>query len=125
MGTLATFARVYVSDLEPALGLFTDAGAPEPRLRFSHASGLELALVGDVLVLAGPEEVLAGFRETQVTSVVDDLDVALDRARGLGAEVLRGPAAQETGRNATVRMPFGAVVEYVEWSAEVRARLGV
>lgn len=125
MRTLATFARVYVSDLEPALALFTDGGAPAPRLRFSHASGLELALVGEVLVLAGPDEVLDGFRSTQVTSVVEDLEAALDHARGLGGEVLRGPAAQATGTNATVRLPFGAVVEYVEWTDEVRAQVGV
>lgn len=125
MHTLATFARVYVSDLGPALELFTDAGAPEPRLRFSHASGLELALVGDVLVLAGPDEVLDGFRSTQVTSVVEDLDAALAHARVLGGEVLRGPADQETGRNATVCLPFGAVVEYVQWSEAVRAQVGL
>lgn len=98
---------------------------PAPRLRFSHASGLELAIVGDVLLLAGPDAVLAGFRSTQVTSVVEDLAAALDHARGLGAEVLRGPATQETGTNATVRLPFGAVVEYVEWSDAVRAQVGL
>jgi hypothetical protein len=122
MRTLATFARVYVSDLEPALELL---GGGEPRLRFSHASGLELALVDQVLVLAGPDEVLDAFRSTQVTAVVEDLGEALDRARGLGAEVLREPAAQATGTNATVRLPAGAVVEYVEWTDEVRVRLGV
>jgi len=125
MRTLATFARVYVSDIEAALALFSDGEPPAPRLRFSHASGLELALVGEVLVLAGPDEVLDGFRSTQVTSVVEDLDAALDHARGLGGEVLRGPAAQATGTNATVRLPFGAVVEYVEWTDEARAQAGV
>jgi len=101
-----------VSDLEPALALFTDGGAPGPRLRFAHGLELELELelVGEVLVLARPDEVL---------------DAALDHPRRLGGEVLRGPAAQATGTNATVRMPFGAVVEYVEWTDEVRAQAGV
>jgi hypothetical protein len=122
---LATFARVYVSDLDAALELLAGGGEPAPRLRFAHASGLELALLGDVLVLAGPDELLDAFRETQVTAIVEDLGAALRHARSRGATVVRGPADGPTGTNATVRLPFGAVVEYVQWTAAVRAQVGV
>jgi len=121
MVVLASFARVYVSNIDDGIVLFQRSPGELPRLRFSHASGLELALVGDVLILAGPHEVLAGFRETQVTLVVDDLDEALTEAHARNGTMVRGPAEQATGRNATVRYPGGAVVEYVEWSPATRA----
>ncbi len=99
---------------------FRRAPAEAARLRFSHASGLELALVGDVLVLAGPEDMLRDFRATQVTLVVDDLDGALIDAATRHGTLRRGPQQRATGRNATVGYPSGAVVEYVEWSPATR-----
>jgi predicted enzyme related to lactoylglutathione lyase len=67
--------------------------------------------VGDVLILAGPTQVLDAFRAMQVTVIVDDLDAALQRARSQDGSVLRGPATQPTGRNATVSYSSGATIE--------------
>jgi hypothetical protein len=125
MNTLATFARAYVSNIEQGIALFRRHPTERPRLRFSHASGLELALVGDVLILAGPQDVIDGFRSTQVTVIVDDLDQAIEDARRLGGDLLRPPAPQQTGTNATVSFPFGAVVEYVQWTSPIRHSVGV
>jgi hypothetical protein len=50
MTALAIFARVYVSDLDEGIRV---GGGTAPRLQFARPSGLQLALVGDVLVLAG------------------------------------------------------------------------
>jgi hypothetical protein len=125
MVTLASFARVYVSDIDDGIALFRQSPGERPRLRFSHASGLELALVGDVLILAGPDHVLNGFRATQVTQVVDDLDAALAIAQDRGGSLVRAPSEQPTGRNATMSFPSGAVVEYVEWSSATRAEVGL
>lgn len=125
MTVLATFARVCVSDLDAALAAFAAAGVDGVRLRFRHGSGLELALVGDVLVLAGPDEVLAPFRATDVTIVVDDVEVAVRDALRGGAEVVREVALQPVGRNATVAFPAGPVVEFVEWDDATRASVGL
>jgi hypothetical protein len=122
MTMLASFARVYVSDIDEGIAIFQRSPQEQPRLRFSHSSGLELALVGDVLILAGPAHLLDAFRATQVTVIVDDLDTALQRARSQNGSVLRGPATQPTGRNATVRYRSGAIVEYVEWSPATMAQ---
>lgn len=120
---LATFARVYVSDIEEGIALFSSG--ENPRLRISHGSGLELALVGEVLILAGPPEVIEPFRSTQVTVIVDDLDVAIADVAGAGGRIRRQPAHQPTGRNVTISYANGADVEYVEWSATTRAQVGV
>jgi hypothetical protein len=125
MIVLASFARVYVSDIDEGIAIFQRFPGEQPRLRFSHSSGLELALVGEVLILAGPAQVLDAFRATQVTVIVDDLDAALHRAQGHEGRLLRGPAAQPTGRNATVSYRSGAIVEYVEWSPAIKAQAGL
>jgi hypothetical protein len=125
MTILATFARVYVSDIDGGIAMFRRSADETPRLRFSHASGLELALVGGVLILAGPHDVLEAFRPTQVTVIVDDLDAALRDADAHHSKVLREPAIQETGRNATVSYDIGAVVEFVEWTQATREMVGM
>lgn len=76
MAVLATFARLYVEDLDLALDALAAAGLTNVRLRFVHRAGLQLALVNDVLVLAGKRKLLDEFRSTDVTVIVDDLDVA-------------------------------------------------
>ncbi|MHB8191519.1 MAG: VOC family protein [Ferrimicrobium sp.] len=125
MAILASFARVYVADINEGIALFRRSPEEAPRLRFSRASGLELVLVGDVLVLAGSEDVLRHFRATQVTLVVDDLDGALIDAATRHSVLRGGPEHQVTGRNATVGYPGGAMVEYVEWSLATRVEAGL
>lgn len=125
MAQLATFARVYVSDLNEGVALFATDVRTTPRLKFSHASGLELALVGDVLILAGPQKVLDQFRSTQATVIVDDLDAAIAESIQYGGHLLREPASQPTGRNVTISYRTGAVIEYVEWSAAIREQVGL
>ncbi|NJA60249.1 hypothetical protein [Streptomyces sp. NEAU-H3] len=102
MTVLATFARSYVDDLDAALPAFRALTGEEPRLRFSHR-GIELAVIGGFLLLAGPPETLAPVRATHATVVVDAL----------------------TPRNLVVRHVGGAVIEYVEFDAATRAAAGL
>lgn len=125
MPALATFARMYVRDLEATIAALEACGVSGVRLRFGHAAGLQLALVGDVLVLAGSDEQLAPFTATDLTVVVDELEPATTSAQAVGAVVVRGPADQATGRNATVSFPGGPVVEFVEWDQRTRSAVGV
>ncbi len=122
---LATFARICVSDLDAGIAAMAASGVTGVRLRFGHAAGLQLALVGDVLLLAGTAEQLDPFRATDVTVVVDDLDAAAAEAQRAGAVTTREPADQATGRNVTVAFPAGPVVEFVEWDAATRTAAGL
>lgn len=125
MAALASFARICVTDLDAALVALAASGVSDVRLRFGHATGLQLALVGDILVLAGPDDIIAPFRSTDVTIIVDDLDDAIAAARSAAAEIVRGSAEQEVGRNVTVAFPGGPIIEYVEWNQATRARAGL
>jgi|SRR5882757_3272619 len=125
MVVLATFARLYVADLSPAIDALAASGVTGVRLRFGHAAGLQLALVGEVLVLAGPDDVLAPFRATDLTVIVDDLDDAIAVARRGGGQVRREPAEQATGRNVTMSFAAGPVIEYVEWNRPTREAVGM
>lgn len=124
MTVLATFARSYVDDLDAALPAFRALTGEDPRLRFSHR-GIELAVIGGFLLLAGPPEALAPVRATHATVVVDALTPVLDRAAREGAEILAPPRAAPTGRNLVVRHVGGAVIEYVEFDAATRAAAGL
>lgn len=125
MAILASFSRVYVADIEEGIELFRQTPQESPRLRFSLPTGLELALVGEVLVLAGPAEALEPVRATQVTLIVDDLEETLATGRNRSGRLVRGPFQAPTGQSATLAYPGGAVVEYVEWNAETRNATGL
>ncbi|WP_405864159.1 VOC family protein [Streptomyces sp. NBC_00005] len=113
MKILKTSARLYVDDLDRALPLLTELTGCDPRQRFSYGE-LELAAIGDFLVVAGSPEALAPFRSVQATVVVDDLVEAERVLSTHGAEILSGPKDVPTGRNLTARHADGAVIEYVE-----------
>jgi predicted enzyme related to lactoylglutathione lyase len=85
----------------------------ERRIPFPHL-GIDVAVVGAFIVLAGTEEALSGFREAGSLLVVDDLDATLHWAMAAGATVLHGPQDAPGGRNATVRNPDGLVAEYYQ-----------
>jgi predicted enzyme related to lactoylglutathione lyase len=113
MQIMGTYARLYVDELDPALTLLASLLGEPPANRFSYGE-LELATVGSVLVLAGSEEALRPYRETQATMIVDDLDEVLTFLSEHGATVIAGPDEVPTGRNLTARHGDGAVVEYVQ-----------
>jgi hypothetical protein len=107
---LATLARVYVDDLDAALPTFTALAGEPPQSRFGYR-GLELARVGGFLLIAGPPEALAPYRNTHATVLVGSLDDVLE-----SGTVLDGPNKVPTGRNVTLRHAGGAVIEYVEFA---------
>ncbi|WP_067549017.1 glyoxalase/bleomycin resistance/dioxygenase family protein [Nocardia crassostreae] len=114
MAVLETLARVYVDDLNTALPTFTALTGLQPGLRFPYQD-LELARIGDYLLIAGTPEALAPYRGTHATTIVDDLDAVLALLAETNADILDGPNDVPTGRNLTVRHPGGAQIEYVEF----------
>ncbi|MFG2289418.1 hypothetical protein ACGFOU_25530 [Streptomyces sp. NPDC048595] len=122
MSVLATFARVYVDDLDVALPTFVELTGEQPRLRFAYGD-LDLAAVGGYLLLAGSAEALAPYSGTHATTIVESLDQVLRITEQHGGEILDGPNEVPTGRNVTVRHPGGATVEYVQFHATARSAL--
>ncbi|GAA2710294.1 hypothetical protein GCM10010315_09910 [Streptomyces luteosporeus] len=122
MPALATLARVYVDDLDVALPTFVALTGEQPRLRFSYRD-LDLASVGDYLLLAGSEEALAPYRGTHATAIVESLDQVLELTEQHGGKILDGPNEVPTGRNMTVLHPGGATIEYVQFHAIARSAL--
>lgn len=78
--------------------------------------GLELAQIGDLLLIAGTDKALKPFRSAQATFLADSLDEFRAYLEEKGAEIIRGPSKVPTGRNMTVRHPDGSVIGYVEHS---------
>ncbi|MCT2590960.1 hypothetical protein LHJ74_13745 [Streptomyces sp. N2-109] len=116
MTVLTSYARMYVDDLDTALPTFEALSGTKPALRFAYQD-LELATIGDYLLVAGTPEALAPYRNVQATAIVDDLDEILAVVAREGGETLDGPNTVPTGRNLTVLHPGGAVIEYVQWDA--------
>ena len=117
MAIVRSLSRLYVSGVDAGLAdlrRFTNAPV---RLRFRHGA-LELASIGDLLLVGGDEASLAPFRATQATALTNDLDGVLAICRADGDEIVAGPSPVPTGRNMTVRHLSGAVIEYVEWQAD-------
>lgn len=124
MRVLRTYARAYASNLDEALGALSSVTGRPAGMRFTMPNGLELAAVGAVLVVAGDEKILAPYRSTQATLIVDDLDECTALLARAGALVLRGPRQVPTRLNLTARRPGGVQIEYVGWDPAQWDRIG-
>jgi hypothetical protein len=93
---------------ESVLGVACDARMPMPD------AGLELAIVGNVLLIGNPGTPGEAARATAFTLLVasvPDHVAALERA---GAAVTEPVASGPAGRRARVRLPDGALVEVID-----------
>lgn len=118
MKIIKTLTRIYVSEMDNTLKFYESLLGVKAGIRFSYqAMGLELAEVGNLLIIAGPDSALDMIRETQVTFLVDSIDQFKLYLESSGCEILRGPQQVPTGKNMTVRHPDRAVFEYVEHSS--------
>lgn len=116
---LKTYARLWADDLDAALPALVAVVGAEPDLRFDF-EGVELAAVGDFLVIAGPPEERRRYAHASATVVVSDLDAVLGV---VGGELTTPVLTSETGRFCYVRQPGGPEVEYVEWVPDLVARI--
>jgi predicted enzyme related to lactoylglutathione lyase len=115
MKVLQTLVRIYVEDLDSALVFYENLLGIKCNLRFSYSEiGLELASVGQFLLLCGSESALKPFHDTKATLVVDSLDEFKQFLELNGAKIIRGPKVVPTGSNMTVEHSDGSVIEYVQ-----------
>lgn len=115
MKILKTLSRLCVNDLKSAIEFYEELlGTPVSRsIKISQIS-LEIAQIGDILLIAGSDEALKPFRSTQATFLVDSLDEFKAYLEEKGAKIIRGPTKVPTGRNMTLKHADGSIIEYVE-----------
>ncbi|SMG23044.1 glyoxalase [Paraburkholderia susongensis] len=89
----------------------------ERRLSFPEM-GIEVAVIGAFIVLAGTDEALAPVRHIEAALIVDSLDDFAGPLRSLGASVPSEFHQTPVGRNMTVQHPDGFVAEYFEAARE-------
>lgn len=110
-----TLNRFYVADIEAAIDFYEKILNQECKLRFKYPhEDLELAQIGNILILAGSNEVLKPFRDTKATFLVDSIIDFKNFLLNNGATVIRDLKTVPTGMNMTVKHLDGTIVEYVE-----------
>lgn len=115
MKILKTLIRVYVDDLDSSLSFYENLQFTKAQSRFGYPEmKLELATVGDVLLIAGSKEALKPFQHTNGTFLVDSVEEFKMFVEQRGGKTISGIKDVPTGRNMTVEHPDGAIIEYVE-----------
>lgn len=74
MKILQTLSRLYINDLNSALEFYEELLGTPAAMRFKIPQiGLELAQIGDILLITGSNEALKPFRSTQAAFLVDSI----------------------------------------------------
>lgn len=120
MTILRTYARVWSEDADSALPLLERLTGEQPHLRLAFES-VELAAVGDFLVIAGPAEFRERYTHASATVVVSDLDALVKDLEEAGATITTPLTAGPTGSFLYARHADGIAVEYVQWTPELVA----
>lgn len=107
--------RFYVHDIEQAIEFYEKVLNEKCNLRFRYSQvNLDLAQIGSILILAGSDEALKPFRDTQATFLVDSIIEFKDFLLNNGATIIRDIKEVPTGLNMTVKHLDSTIVEYVE-----------
>ena len=115
MKVLKILSRIYVNNLDDHIDFYENLLDSKTELRFSMPeAGLELAQVGNILIIAGGEESLKPFKRTKATILVDSVYQFKTFLEEKGSKIIRGPSKVPTGTNMTVQHPDGSLFEYVQ-----------
>lgn len=107
--------RFYVHDIEQSITFYEKVLNERCNLRFKYPQmNLELAQIRNILIIAGSDEALEAFRDTQSTFLVDSIVEFKAFLLNNGATIVRDLKRVPTGMNMTVKHADGTIVEYVE-----------
>ena len=107
--------RFYVRDINQAIEFYENILNEKCSLRVNYTQvNLELAQVGNILILSGSDEALKPFKDTQATFLVDSIIEFRNFLLNNGASIIRDIKEVPTGLNMTVKHLDGSIVEYVE-----------
>ncbi|AFY48145.1 hypothetical protein Nos7524_2302 [Nostoc sp. PCC 7524] len=118
MQILKVLIRVYVSpaELDDAIAFYENLFAEKCWLWFEYSeTGLELAAVGSILLIAGSAETLYPLKNTQATFLVDSLHDFREILTQQGAVILAELKPVTTGINMRALHPDGTIIEYIEF----------
>jgi predicted enzyme related to lactoylglutathione lyase len=108
--------RIYVEEIESAISFYEKLTNSKCGIRFEYKQlNLELAQVGNFLIISGSEESLKPFRNTLSTIRVDSIDEFRSFLIENEAVILQDKKEVPTGFNMTVRHKDGSIFEYVEF----------
>ncbi len=119
---LKTYTRVFANNMDAALPLYRQLVSHEPDFRVTYGK-LEVAAIGNFLIIAGPDEALTPVRSSHGTIVVDDLEGTQQFLEGAGATITQPFTEGPTGASVHARHPDGNTFEYVQWTPEYVERV--
>ncbi|MDR6511967.1 hypothetical protein J2792_002850 [Novosphingobium capsulatum] len=119
---LKTYARMFSADCDATLFLLERLHGRKPHIRFRFGEW-ELGGIGDILVVAGPNEALAPIRDTHGPIIVCDIEVVQAALVAAGAVITTPLTQVPTGRMLYARHPDGLHIEYVQWTDDLVERL--
>lgn len=107
--------RIYVNDMDQAVAFYERLLGETCKKRLEHKQlQLELAQIGNLLLIGGSEEVLTPFRNTKATFLVDSIVEFKIFLLENGATIIRDLMETPTGITMIVKHFDGTVVEYME-----------
>lgn len=116
MKVAEVFSRIYVNDIESAIPFYEGLLNTKCARRFEYSEmGLELANIGPLIIVAGPDSALEQFRETRATFIVDSVEEVKTFILCENGVVVRDIRKVPTGYNLTMRHADGSVIEYVQF----------
>ncbi|SEJ94367.1 hypothetical protein SAMN05660742_12718 [Propionispira arboris] len=107
--------RLYVHDINTSIDFYKKLLNQDCDLIVKYSEmQLELAQIGNILILSGTDEALKPFRDTSATFLVDSVIEFREFLLQNGAVIVRDLKKVPTGMNLTVKHLDGTIIEYVE-----------
>jgi hypothetical protein len=112
---LSTSVPIFTRDIEAAIERYEALTRETVRERFEvPEQGIEIAILGSLTIIAGPEKKIGTLRNVRATFIVDSLAEYDAHLRSTDATTLQGPSPTPPGTNLIVRDVEGVVFEFVE-----------
>ncbi|MCI0768127.1 hypothetical protein [Bacillus sp. TL12] len=106
---------IYVNELEKALPYYEELLQTKAGARFHYAEKkLDIAVVGQILLISGTNEALEAVRNITLSFLVDDIHTYKTWLLDNGAVIQQDITKVPTGYNMIVQQPDGTVIEYIE-----------
>lgn len=122
---LKSYVRLFTHDTDKTLDLVRQlTGLPAPDLRVQMPEiGLDLAAIGDILIVGGQPGKVDAFRDSIGPFIVDDIEATQKTLLAAGAEITSPIQQVPTGQRLYARDQDGNHVEYVQWTDDLVRKL--
>ena len=115
MKVIQILSRVYINNIDTAIRFYEELLQEKCSSRFDYLQmKLEIARVGDILLIGGSDEALKPFINTTATFLVDSIEEFKEFLLKNDATIIRDIRQVPTGLNMTLRHKDGTIIEYVE-----------